>query len=137
MLLQCLSFLFWYSFYICTIFLKAISISIQGNLFQGVPVLSNSISNTILYTFTPFLQSSFVSAFPDDAEGEVEDFLPELEDRGADNRDDSDLDLEEDDEGEAEGRGDEPEQPMWVVPLYSMLPPEKQQMVGYLWLFCC
>lgn len=71
----------------------------------------------------------FVSAFPDDAEGEVEDFLPELEDRGADDRDDSDLDLEEDDEGEAEGRGDEPEQPMWVVPLYSMLPPEKQQMV--------
>lgn len=71
----------------------------------------------------------FVSAFPDDAEGEVDDFLPELEDRGADDRDDSDLDLDEDDEGEEEGKGGEPEQPMWVVPLYSMLPPEKQQMV--------
>ncbi|XP_047494432.1 probable ATP-dependent RNA helicase kurz [Penaeus chinensis] len=67
----------------------------------------------------------FVSAFPDDAEGEVD----ELEDRGADDRDDSDLDLDEDDEGEEEGKGGEPEQPMWVVPLYSMLPPEKQQMV--------
>ncbi|XP_063612684.1 probable ATP-dependent RNA helicase kurz [Penaeus indicus] len=71
----------------------------------------------------------FVSAFPDDAEGEVDDFLPELEDRGADDRDDSDLDLDDDDEGEEEGKGGEPEQPMWVVPLYSMLPPEKQQMV--------
>ncbi|XP_042856510.1 probable ATP-dependent RNA helicase kurz [Penaeus japonicus] len=70
----------------------------------------------------------FVSAFPDDAEGEVEDFMTEIEDRGVVDHEDSDLDLDEEEEDE-EGRRNELEQPMWVVPLYSMLPPEKQQMV--------
>lgn len=55
--------------------------------------------------------------------------MTEIEDRGVVDHEDSDLDLDEEEEDE-EGQRNELEQPMWVVPLYSMLPPEKQQMVG-------
>lgn len=56
--------------------------------------------------------------------------MAELEDRGAIDCGDSDLDLdleEEDEENEGPRGG---EQPLWVLPLYSLLPPERQQLVS-------
>uniref|UniRef100_A0A0N7Z9S6 RNA helicase n=1 Tax=Scylla olivacea TaxID=85551 RepID=A0A0N7Z9S6_SCYOL len=71
---------------------------------------------------------NFVSALPDDGEGELDEGGTELEDRGITDYGDSDLDLDGDEEEEENGpRGNE--QPLWVLPLYSLLPPEKQQLV--------
>ncbi|KAK7086027.1 ATP-dependent RNA helicase dhx37 [Halocaridina rubra] len=68
----------------------------------------------------------FVSALPDDADMDI------AEDAHQDVGNDSDLDLG-DDIDEIEGHGlskhKELEQPMWVLPLYSVLPPDRQQMV--------
>lgn len=70
-----------------------------------------------------------MSALPDDGEGELDEGVAELEDRGAIDHGDSDADLlDEDDEEEDGPRKDE--QPLWVLPLYSLLPPEKQQLVS-------
>lgn len=68
-----------------------------------------------------------MSALPDDGEGELDEGMAELEDRGAIDHGDSDIDpLDEEDEEEGPRRD---EQPLWVLPLYSLLPPEKQQLV--------
>nr|XP_053631312.1 probable ATP-dependent RNA helicase kurz [Cherax quadricarinatus] len=77
---------------------------------------------------------NFISALPDDAEGDLAGDVADLEDRGAVDFDDSDLDLDDDDDdavlsSKKFGAQEEPEQSLWVLPLYSMLPPERQQMV--------
>ncbi|XP_050728127.1 probable ATP-dependent RNA helicase DHX37 [Eriocheir sinensis] len=72
---------------------------------------------------------NFISALPDDAEGEVDDGIGELEDRGAIDCGDSDLDLDLEEEGEDNEGPRGGEQPLWVLPLYSLLPPERQQLV--------
>ncbi|KAG7167518.1 ATP-dependent RNA helicase kurz-like [Homarus americanus] len=77
---------------------------------------------------------NFSSALPDDAEGDFAEDVADLEDRGAVDHGDSDLDLDEEEYDIIAGKkrfGEqgEPEQPLWVLPLFSMLPPEKQQMV--------
>lgn len=76
------------------------------------------------------ISNSFVSALPDDGEGEDEE-VTELDDRGG--AVDSDLDLNDDDDEDENmlmKKGNEPEQPLWVLPLYSMLPPQKQKLVS-------
>ncbi|XP_045588877.2 probable ATP-dependent RNA helicase kurz [Procambarus clarkii] len=78
---------------------------------------------------------NFISALPDDAEDDLAGNIADLEDRGAVDFGDSDLDLDDVDDDDAMssrmkfGEHDEPEQPLWVLPMYSMLPPERQQMV--------
>lgn len=56
--------------------------------------------------------------------------MTELDDR--DGAVDSDLDLNDDDDDDSmvTRKGSEPEQPLWVLPLYSMLPPQKQKLVS-------
>ncbi|KAK3878836.1 hypothetical protein Pcinc_016552 [Petrolisthes cinctipes] len=95
----------------------------------------NNIDSTTNNTILPQVKlESFISALPDDGEGEEEEdeeaMVTELDDR--DGAVDSDLDLNDDDDNDDGGivkRGSEPEQPMWVLPLYSMLTPDKQKMV--------
>ncbi|XP_076059076.1 putative ATP-dependent RNA helicase kurz isoform X2 [Oratosquilla oratoria] len=64
----------------------------------------------------------FVSALPDDTEGDegVADIEEGRDLDVAEGKDSSDEEIE---------TGDCEEQPMWVLPLFSMLPPEKQQQV--------
>ncbi|KAK4290124.1 hypothetical protein Pmani_036961 [Petrolisthes manimaculis] len=103
----------------------------------------NDDDSTARNTVLPQVKlESFVSALPDDGDGEEEE---EEDDDGGegeggaattlDDRDgalDSDLDLNDDDNDLNDGvikRGGEREQAMWVLPLYSMLTPDKQKMV--------
>lgn len=78
---------------------------------------------------------NFISALPDDAEGDFAHDMAGIEDRGILDHDESDLDLIDDDDEDEFGNSktlqerDEQEQSLWVLPMYSMLPPEKQQMV--------
>lgn len=80
--------------------------------------------------------SSFISTLPDDVDGDLAEDLAGFEDRGIMDHDESDLDLNDDDDDEMGktktfGEQDEPEQSLWVLPMYSMLPPEKQRMVSF------
>ena len=84
-----------------------------------------------LWFIIPSFPPSFVSALPDDGEGELDEGAGELDDRGITDHADSDDDLLEEDEDEEEGRPRRNEQPLWVLPLYSLLPPEKQQLVSH------
>ncbi|CAL4154963.1 unnamed protein product, partial [Meganyctiphanes norvegica] len=70
----------------------------------------------------------FVSALPDDEEHEEADTL----DSDNDPLEDSDLDLNDEDEEQSSGPkfgADKDQQPLWVLPMYSMLPPERQRAI--------